>query len=266
MKTVLVTGASDGIGQATARELTARGYRVIVHARSEEKAEHAAQALGGDTLSVWGDLSRMAQVVELAGQTAERVQSLDALVNNAGTIQRARKVTADGFEMTMAINYFAHMLLTLRLQELLARSAEPRVVTVSSGTHRSGALDLDDLALAQNWSSTSAYGASKLANVLFAAELPHQPGFEPFISVSVHPGVIRTKLLATGWGGGGGASVDEGARASVFCVTTPDLHKYNGAFLSGQSPTRAHALANDTHFRGQFWERSLALLKPWLAG
>lgn len=192
MKTVLITGASDGIGEATARALLARRYRVIAHARSEEKANRTAQTLGGDTLSVWGDLSRMAQVVELARQTAERVESLDALVNNAGTIQRERSVTADGFEMTMAINHFAHMLLTLRLQEVLARSAEPRVVTVSSGVvtvssgaHRMGQLELDDLALSQRWSPTAAYAASKLANTLFAAELAHQPGFEQFISVSV---------------------------------------------------------------------------------
>jgi NAD(P)-dependent dehydrogenase (short-subunit alcohol dehydrogenase family) len=263
-KTVLVTGSSDGIGQATARQLADSGYHVIVHARDEEKARRAARALGGDVLSVWGDLSQMAQVVDIERQVTEHVESLDALINNAGTVQRERTVTADGFEATMAINHFAHMLLTLLLHGTLARSAEPRVVTVSSGMHKWGDLDLDDLALSRNWSPTAAYAASKLANVLFAAELARRSGFDRFLSVSLHPGVIRTKLLAAS-GGGGGSSVDEGARTSVFCVTTPDLQKHNGAFFVNAAPSLANPLVQDAGFRRRFWDRSLALLKPWLS-
>lgn len=264
MKTILVTGSSDGIGLATARQLAALGHRVVVHARSEDKARQAARALGGDSPPVWGDLSQMVQVGEIARQTAERVEHLDVLINNAGTVQQERRVTSDGFEMTMAVNHFAHMLLTVRLQTLLASSAEPRVITVSSNAHLSGKLDADDLALSHRWSPTAAYAASKLANVLFAAELPHRPAFERFVSLSLHPGVIRTKLLAAGWGAGG-APVGEGARTSVFCATAPDLQQYNGAFFVHEAPARASPLVRDTGFRRRFWERSVSLLRPWLS-
>src|SRR5581483_5960687 len=172
----LVTGASDGIGKQTALELSRRGIRVLVHGRSEARAAQAVKDLQaanrqGDFQPVWGDFASMKDVEAMAARVLEAEKALDVLINNAGIFAKRREVTADGFELTMAVNHFAHVLLTHRLMPLLKAAAQGRVVNVSSGVHQSGRVDLDDLALSRGWSGTGAYASSKLANVLFTAEL-----------------------------------------------------------------------------------------------
>ena len=261
MKTMLVTGANDGIGLETARQLLKLGHRMVVHARSEATATAAVQKLGGGE-AVWGDLAEMAQVVALAGQVANLAPSIDVLVNNAGVYQVRRELTPDGFESTMAINHFSHMLLTLKLLPQLKAAKAPRVVTVASGVHQGAALDLDDLQISKNWSPYGSYATSKLANVLFAAELAAREG-DWLLSFSLHPGVISTKLLHKGFGAGG-ASLESGALTSVYCATRPGLEKFNGGYFSNSAPAGANKKADDPQFRKALWDRSSALLKNWL--
>jgi NAD(P)-dependent dehydrogenase (short-subunit alcohol dehydrogenase family) len=258
MKTILVTGANDGIGKETARQLLKLGHTVLVHARSEGKARSAVAELG-KAIAVWGDLSEMAQVLALASQVSNVAPVLDVLINNAGVYEDRRSLTKDGFETTMAINHFSHMLLTLKLLP----SIKERVISVASGVHYGADLDLEDLTISKRWSPYGSYSASKLANVLFAAELALRPEAKGRLSFSLHPGVISTKLLHKGFGMGG-ASLESGAKTSVYCATESGLEQNNGGYFSNSSATKPNALAFDDGFRKRFWEKSLALLKPWL--
>ena len=257
MSTVLVTGASDGIGKETAAQLLKLGHQVLLHGRSEARALATVKALGGGT-PVWGDLSVMGEVLKLAGQ----VRALDILISNAGVYEDKRRLTADGFESTMAVNHFSQMLLTLKLLPLLKASAAPRVVTVASGVHHGAQLDLGDLEISKGWSPYGSYSTSKLANVLFGAELAAREGAW-LLSFSLHPGVISTKLLHKGFGGGG-ASLQSGALTSLHCALAPGLDKQNGGYFSNGRPAGADTRAADTAFRKKFWDLSVKRLQAWL--
>jgi retinol dehydrogenase-12 len=173
---VLVTGSSDGIGLETARQLAERGAEVIVHGRNLERASAAQRVV-----ATWakhkqpdpaiGDLSSLAGARTLAAELAQRQLHPTVLINNAGVYMTRFEKSVDGIELTMAINHFAHFVLT---QELLAQpgGALERVINVSSGVHQSGRIDLDDIELVHRpFDGGGAYAASKLANVLFTVEL-----------------------------------------------------------------------------------------------
>ena len=266
MRTALVTGANDGIGFATAQALLGKGWRVLVHARSQSKAGQAVAALanaGGEAVGVWGDLAELAQVQALAAQAAAPAPVLDVLINNAGVYEQARAMTRDGFERTMGINHFGHLLLTLKLRDALAKSDQPRVIQVSSGVHLGAKLDLDDLDLAHGWSGYGAYGASKLANAVTAAELARRPAWKGVMSFSLHPGVVTTKLLTRNFGTGGIAPA-AGARTSVYCATEAGLEGRNGGYFSDSRAAQPNPRVLDPAFGAELWDRSLERLKKWL--
>ncbi|MCC6709893.1 MAG: SDR family NAD(P)-dependent oxidoreductase, partial [Gammaproteobacteria bacterium] len=173
-KTLLVTGASDGIGFETARALLKFGHTVLVHGRHEQRAIESVTRLrsaGGVALPVWGDFAELAQVRTLASQVAALTQRLDVLINNAGLYAKRRSLTADGFELTMGVNHFAPFLLTHHLLPLLRATPGARIVNVSSMTHDGAAFDIEDLDLTQRWDAYGAYATSKFANVLFTRAL-----------------------------------------------------------------------------------------------
>ena len=139
MKSALVTGATDGIGRETARQLLKLGLHVLVHGRSESKATAAASALNAvsgsaNVTPVWADFSRMREVVNMAEQVNALIPQLDILINNAGVYEKERRMSEDGFEMTMAVNHFASFLLTRRLLAAIVSAPRGRIVTVSSMT------------------------------------------------------------------------------------------------------------------------------------
>lgn len=266
MPTALITGSTDGIGQETARQLLVKGWRVLVHGRSKERAESVVKALGGaggEAEPVWGDLASMDAVVKLAEQTAKTAPRLDVLLLNAGVFESTRSLSPDGFERTMAINHFAHLLLSLRLRERLAAAPAGRVIWVSSGVHHGARLDLDDLDLMKGWSGYGAYASSKLANALSAAEMARRPEWAGLLAFSLHPGVVGTKLLTRNFGMGG-VSTAEGSKTSVFCVLTPDLKRHNGAYFNHSAPSAADPRVGDLALGRELWERSLVRLKVWL--
>jgi NAD(P)-dependent dehydrogenase (short-subunit alcohol dehydrogenase family) len=261
-RVAVVTGATEGIGKQTAIELLKKGLFVVVHGRSEARAREAAEAISDAAKSkavdtVVADLASLGQVRAMAQGLVKKHARIDVLINNAGVFAKKRTLTEDGFELTVGVNHFAHFVLTHMLLGAIEAADQGRIVHVASGVHGSGEVDLDDLNLERGWSGYGAYAASKLMNVLFSNELARRLP-EKVTSNALHPGVIVTKLLRTGFGGGG-ASVESGARTSVMVATDPALAHTTGKYFSDEHEVSSSARARDAKLARSFYERSCEL-------
>ncbi|EYB67659.1 short-chain dehydrogenase/reductase SDR [Deinococcus phoenicis] len=262
-KTVLVTGATNGIGQVTARELARAGARVVIVGRDAEKTAWVAREIGAAETLV-ADLSELAQVRRAAAEFRERVGQLDVLVNNAGAFFGKRQETQEGTERTWALNHLAPFLLTRELLPLLRASADARVVTVASDAHRSGRLRLDDPEFRRGYRGWAAYSQSKLANILFARELARrEPGVK---SNSLHPGLVRSGFAHNNGGGISrlwrlvdrfGITPEEGARTSVLLASAPEL-TVSGRYFSAGREVRPAPRALDDGAALRLWQLSEA--------
>jgi retinol dehydrogenase-12 len=270
--TVLVTGATDGIGRATALALARRGFRVVVHGRSAQKVSAAREAVlaavpGASVLEAVADLSSAEQVRALGEDLCSRLPRLDVLLNNAGIFAETRQENAAGVELTWMVNHLAPMLLTHALSPLLEASAPARVINVSSVAHQRAPMDPDDLELRQRWSGYGAYAQSKLGNVLFTFALARRVPASRFTVHALHPGVITTKLLATGFGGMTGADVEEGALTSVKVATAPEAAERTGLYWSDERVVPASARARDEALQERVWaesHRRLGISPDWV--
>jgi NAD(P)-dependent dehydrogenase (short-subunit alcohol dehydrogenase family) len=233
---VLVTGATDGIGKKTARELTSRGWKVLVHGRSQKKAQAAADEVGGDP--VWGDLSHFSEVRSLAEQVGE----IDVLLNNAGILSRGHRLTGDGFEETLQVNHLSPFLLT----HLLLPRIRGRIINLSSAVHGGG--EVEPFEHLNELSGYDAYSASKLANILFTFALARRVKLPV---VALHPGVIATKLLRAGFGGMGGGDVAQGAATSVMLATAPEIA--TARYYSNLRETQPSARSRDPQLQERFY-------------
>ncbi|MBE2253513.1 MAG: SDR family NAD(P)-dependent oxidoreductase [Myxococcus sp.] len=262
--TMLVTGATDGIGLQTALQLAQGGARVLVHGRSEARAVDAVKRLGAagvkGAVPVWADLSVMAQVTGLAEQVRRHTDALDVLVNNAGVFMTEDERTADGFELTFAVNHFAPVLLTHALLGALEQAPAARVVNVSSVAHARGQVTVADLPVPRAFDGYGVYGASKLLNVLFTHALARRLAARGsrVVTFALHPGVITTKLLEKGFGMAG-ASVESGARTSVFCATSPRVGA-SGSYYSDAREVPCAPHANDPALEAAVYEKSCQLV------
>jgi NAD(P)-dependent dehydrogenase (short-subunit alcohol dehydrogenase family) len=250
MTTILVTGATDGIGLATARALAAQGATVLAHGRNPAKLGRVCEEL--DCEGLLADLSSMDQVRQLAVGVKEH-GFIDVLLHNAGVWCDQHTVTPDGFELTMAVNHFAPFLLTHLLSESIV--AGGRVVTVSSIAHGRGRIHWDDLELRDNFTPFGAYAQSKLANILFANALARRLRPRGITSNSLHPGVIDTKLLRSGFDVQG-APVDTGSATSVHLALSPDVAKHTGCYFDACRERIAEPAALDEGAQERFWFRS----------
>lgn len=266
MKTILITGSTDGIGLETALELAGNEHEVILHGRNATKVQRAChrilQAAPNAVLhTAHADLADLDAVARMARDLAANLPKLDVLINNAGVYMTGRRISKNGFEMTLAVNYIAHFLLTALLLPLLKKSSDPRVVTVSSIAHTRGRIDFDNLNSERHFDSYHAYANSKLADALFANELARR---EPWLaSNSLHPGVIDTKLLHAGFDAKGD-SVAVGARTSVYLATSPGVKGISGKYFDGCIAVQPSPLAKDNHLARQLWEWSENAVRPWL--
>ena len=288
-RTMIVTGASSGIGLEAARELARRGAAVTLAVRDEGRGQAAAREIGVPVEVALLDLADLASVRGFAARwRAEHPEGLDVLVNNAGVMAIPRRETADGFEMQLGTNHLGHFALTGLLLEALRPDA--RVVTVSSGVHRAGRIDFDDLQGRDSYQKWRAYAQSKLANLLFALELDRraQAAGAGRRSIAVHPGYAATNLQHVGpqmegrrWTQRGVAvanrllaqSAEAGAWPTLMAATDPTVA--SGSFLGptglrGMRGAPGHEVpsgaARDEEAARRLWEVSTELTGvayPW---
>jgi NAD(P)-dependent dehydrogenase (short-subunit alcohol dehydrogenase family) len=244
---ILVTGSTDGLGRGVAAELAHRGAQVLVHGRDPGKVEEVAEEIGAEAGLV-ADLAELAEV----GRLAEDAGELDTLVNNAGVILRERRDSADGYELTFAVNYLSHLLLT---QLLLPRMREPaRIVNVSSIGQ--APLDFEDLMFERGYDGYTAYARSKLAQVMFTYELAERLAGRDVTVNALHPATLMDTKMVTENLGRVYSSVEEGVEAVMRVVTDPELDGVSGRFFDGTRESAAHEQAYDAGARRRLWEES----------
>lgn len=253
MTKILVTGSSDGIGRETAAELARAGAEVIVHGRSRARAEEAARAVPGAQTWVC-DFDSLEDVRSAAGKLPP---GIDVLINNAGVYLPSRHTTKDGYETTFQVNHLAHFLLTNLL--LPSMSERSRIVNVSSQVHLGASLDFEDLMAEKSYSGYGAYGQSKLANVLFTRELARRQAKATVNAL--HPGVIGTKLLQSGFGSMGGGSLQRGAETPVYLATSSDVEGVTGKYFSNRHESAPSARALDDDAARRLWDVSVRLCR-----
>jgi len=275
-KTILITGATSGIGFHTAIELARAGGRVVMVGRDPSRTEDTlnqvrARSGSNDVSSLLCDLSSLAAVRDLAAAFRARHDRLDVLINNAGGVNATRHTTIDGIESTFAVNHLAPFLLTNLLLDVIVRSAPARVVTVSSIGHRQGTMDFDDLGFTRGYSIMRAYSRSKLANVLFANELARRLAGSGVTSNSMHPGSVDTRI----WSGAPWwakpiiqvifrpffISAERGASYVVALATRDDLSAVSGRYFEKADMVEPSTLARDAQLARRLWDVSAAMVR-----
>ena len=272
--TVLVTGATSGIGRATASGLAAEGARLAITGRDRERAEDTVReirAAGGGQVDVFiADLSSQSEVRRMAEEVLHSLSRIDVLVNNVGGYWNTRHATADGLERTFALNHLAPFLLTNLLLDRLKQSAPARVVTVASNAHSMGRIDFDDLQGERSYSGERAYNQSKLANVLFTYELARRLQAGAVTANALHPGVVRTSFGAEDSGGVQRLFVPlmglfmktpaQGAATSVYLASSPDLEQVTGLYFANNKPKRSSKSSYDEAVAARLWRVSADLV------
>lgn len=259
-RTILITGATAGLGEQIARELSAQPGHLILHGRSPNKlatlrAELVDNPARIDTVTA--DLAELAQVYQLAEQVAELTGHLSVLVNNAGIGQGrgdVREISADGIELRLAVNHLAPFALGLRLLPLLRQGAPARIVNVASAAQTE--IDLEDLQLAQGYSGSRAYAQSKLAMITTGFTLAEQLDPAEVTVNSLHPATLMpTAMVREGWG----QSIDElstGVAATRRLIESPELNGVTRRYFNGQRESEVLPQAHDREFRQQLWRIS----------
>jgi NAD(P)-dependent dehydrogenase (short-subunit alcohol dehydrogenase family) len=273
-KVVLVTGATQGIGLAAAQALGRLGAKLVLVGRNPQRCQAAADrvraaAPGTEVETLLADLSRRADVNRLADQVLSRLDRLDVLVNNAGGFFLRREVTAEGHEMTFALNHLAYFLLTVRLLDLLKQTAaeqgQARVVSVASEAQRGGRLNFEDLQSERGYAGFRAYSQSKQANILFTQELARRLAGTGVTANAMHPGFIASGFAKNnGWLVGLGMKLlapfskkpEEGAETVVYLASSPEVSGLSGMYFIDCRPVHPGQAASDPEGARRLWEVS----------
>lgn len=264
-RTVLVTGATSGIGAAAAGAMAQLGAQLIVHGPDSAAAGRACQHLGGAGEPVWADFRSLDEVRRLAGEIAERYPTLDVLVNNAAATFPRYQLNGSGVELTLAVNHLAPYLLTRMLLPILEQSGRGRIIVVASEAHRKALLDIGDGESPGRYRRFGAYAQSKLANLLFAYELARRLDGRQVTVNAVHPGTSRTGLfpprnvverIVMPVLDRRAASPDEGADTIVWLASSPELDGSSGGYYVGRRPLVSSSESHDAALAQRLWEWS----------
>ncbi|QEM09820.1 SDR family oxidoreductase [Mucilaginibacter rubeus] len=278
IKTTVITGATSGIGKATAMALAAQDHEVYLLVRNIIKGEAVKQEIiaktGNKHVSVIKcDLADLQSVREAAIELSQKLTTINILINNAGAGFSERRVSKDGFEMTFTTNHLGHFLLTTSLMPLLERG-QARIINVSSEGHKIGKPNFDDLQSAQNYSSFKAYGMAKLFNIYFTQSLAQKFADKGVLAFSLHPGVVNSSFIE---GLKGFDKVlmkmarpfmitsQQGAETSIYLATEPGLDKFNGRYFKKKKLAKTSPIAQDWAAQEKLWQISEKLISKSVA-
>ncbi len=270
-KTILITGATNGIGYIAAHALAEMGATTVIVGRNADRAQASVATIqretgNTDVHALTADLSSQAEVRALAATFQAQYPRLDVLLNNAGAIFMSRQTTVDGYERTFALNHLAPFLLTHLLLDRLKADAPARVVTVASMAHAGHTIDCDDVnQTARGYSAWRVYGESKLANVMFTYALARRLEGTNVTANTLHPGFV-----ATGFAKNNGAlwqlamtlarpfaiSPEQGAQTSIYLASSPDVAIVSGRYFVKRQPAKSSAASYDIAAQEQLWTLS----------
>lgn len=275
-KKILITGANSGIGKASAIQLAKQGHEIIMFCRSTERGEAARKDIiresgvpPGQVSLIRCDLADLASVRAAAAKYKQKHDRLDVLLNNAGGYFSERKVSADGYEYTFAMNHLGHFLLTEELLPLIKQSVPARIVNVSSEASRTGSINFDDLMMEQKYSGFRAYCQAKLANIVFTNELAKRLQGTGVTATSLHPGVVNTNFGADASGfmkimiklvKPFMTTPAKGASTSVFLATSRQVEGVTGKYFANSKEKKANKEAHDPAILKRLWEVSAELV------
>jgi NAD(P)-dependent dehydrogenase (short-subunit alcohol dehydrogenase family) len=270
-KVCLITGATSGIGLATARELARRGARVVIVGRSSERCTLARDQVQAETGApsveyAVADLSSQAEVRRLAEEVPKRWPRIDVLINNAGMMAwNGRQESVDGIEMTWALNHLSYFLLTTLLLPVIKASAPARIISVASDAHWGASLNFADIEGKERFNAWWAYKQSKLANILFARELARRLEGSGITSNALHPGFVRTgffreRSALASWVRLGarlfGIPPEAGARTSIYLATSPEAAAITGRYFVKEKPAKSSPQSQDNSAAERLWQLS----------
>jgi NAD(P)-dependent dehydrogenase (short-subunit alcohol dehydrogenase family) len=268
-KTVLVTGATNGIGLVTAREISRMGAHVTIISRNEDRCAMVAGAIKAETGNsiefIAADLSTLAGIRQAAASFRQLHKSLHILVNNAGGFFFKRVVTPDGFEKTFALNHLNYFLLTTLLLDMLKASAPARVVNVASGSHVGARINFGDLQGEKRYWGFRAYGQSKLANILFTYELARRFEGTGVTVNALHPGYVDTGIpLSSGFLGKiakfsarlFAQKPEIGAQTSIYLAASSEVEGVTGKYFIDCQPVESSPESYDTSVSEKLWQVS----------
>lgn len=268
-KTVLITGATDGIGRVTAEQLAIAGAKVVIVGRNPEKTARVAKEIsaGGHYPVEYliGDLSDQSEMRRLAEEFRSSHDRLHVLINNAGAVFMSRQVSRDGVEMTFALNHLAYFLLTNLLLDRLISSAPSRVINVSSGAHFGGRIRFEDIRNPRSYSGWVAYSQSKLANILFTYELSRRLTGTGVTANTLHPGFVATNFGIANGGlykhlfrffQVGAIKPEDGAKTIIYLATSPEVEGVTGKYFDRCKAVKSSAVSYDENTALKLWETS----------
>ena len=272
-RVVILTGATNGIGRATALALAGMGATLAIVARDRARGEATVAEIRAQTGAVpdllLADLSSQGSIRKLAAEILARYPRIDVLVNNAGVVNLKREETADGIEATFAVNHLAYFLLTNLLLDRLRASAPARIVNVASDAHKFvKGLRWDDLGWATGYKSMRVYGQSKLANILFTRELARRLAGTGVTVNSVHPGAVSTGLgKQNGWWAAALIKVlglffrspEQGAATSIHLASSPAVDGVSGRYFANAKEARPSRAAEDDAAARRLWDLSMQM-------
>ncbi|HUZ72563.1 MAG TPA: SDR family oxidoreductase [Stellaceae bacterium] len=273
-KTCVITGATSGIGLATAEALARKGARLVLVGRDRAKGEQAASRLktlcpGCEVVVLYADLARLAGARQLAAAVLDAAPRIDVLINNAGAIFRRRAETGDGLEHTFALNHMAYFVVTQLLRDRLVASAPARIVNVASTAHRGAALDFDDLQMARHYDGWTAYRRSKLCNILFTRALARRLAGSGVTANALHPGFVASRFgdnndgllrLVLSLGKRFVAiSAAAGAETPVHLAAAPEVADVSGLYFDKCRAATPSPAAQDDRAAERLWQESTRL-------
>ena len=273
-KVAFITGATSGMGEATAYALSAQGATVVLHGRDRKKARKLAEEIGERTKNpavyfLVADLGRLGDVRDLASDFRREFHRLDVLVNNAGAVFGRREESEDGFELTLQVNYLSHFLLTHLLLDVLKDGAPARVINVTSSIHERGRIDFEDLQMTKKYSGQKAYASSKLAMVLFTYELARRLEGSDVTCNASNPGIAKTDL---GYDAGliaslsrrvvdlFGKSAEKGADNTIFLATSDRLNGVTGKYFEDCQECESSEMSYDEGSARKLWSASMRMV------